>query len=60
MYKGKPILPGNSDLNQIQLIFQLCGSPNDRNMPGWDGLPEATSVKSFGRFPRTLEGTFSL
>jgi hypothetical protein len=26
MFKGKPILAGNSDLNQAQMIFDLVGS----------------------------------
>jgi serine/threonine-protein kinase BUR1 len=33
MFKGKPILAGNSDLNQAELIFNLVGTPNEENMP---------------------------
>ena len=39
MFKGKPILAGNSDLDQSQIIFDLVGSPNDESMPGWQHLP---------------------
>lgn len=48
MFKGKPILTGNSDLNQAQLIFSLVGTPNDQNMPGWNELPGCDGVKNFG------------
>jgi hypothetical protein len=48
MFKGKPILTGNSDLNQAQLIFSLVGTPTEENMPGWSQLPGCEGVKNFG------------
>ncbi|RAL08395.1 CDC2/CDK family serine/threonine-protein kinase [Aspergillus homomorphus CBS 101889] len=48
MFKGKPILAGNSDLNQAQLIFNLVGSPTEETMPGWSLLPGCEGVKNFG------------
>ena len=47
MFKGRPILAGNSDLNQAQQVFELVGSPNDENMPGWSDLPGCEGVKEF-------------
>jgi serine/threonine-protein kinase BUR1 len=47
MFKRKPILAGNSDLNQIQIIFDLVGSPTEDNMPGWSELPGCEGVRSF-------------
>lgn len=47
MFKRKPILAGQSDLNQAQIIFDLVGSPNDDNMPGWSQLPGCDGVKAF-------------
>lgn len=47
MFKGRPILAGNSDVNQAQQIFELVGSPNDENMPGWSELPGCDGVKEF-------------
>jgi serine/threonine-protein kinase BUR1 len=44
MYKRKPILTGQSDLHQTQLIFELLGSPTSQTMPGWDTLPGAGPV----------------
>ncbi|KAF2638935.1 Pkinase-domain-containing protein [Massarina eburnea CBS 473.64] len=48
MFKRKPILTGQSDLHQAQIIFELVGSPNDQSMPGWSILPGAEPVKAFG------------
>lgn len=59
MYKGKPILPGQSDLDQAHRIFKLCGSPNERNMPGWGSLPGCDGVRNFGPYPRSMEHQFS-
>jgi serine/threonine-protein kinase BUR1 len=47
MFKGRPILAGKSDLNQIESIFALVGSPTDENMPGWNTLPGCEGVLSF-------------
>lgn len=58
MFKGKPILAGNSDLNQAQLIFSLVGTPTEENMPGWSSLPGCEGVKSFGNRPGNLAEVF--
>lgn len=58
MFKGKPILSGNSDLNQTQLIFSLVGTPTEENMPGWSSLPGCDGVKSFGQKPGNLSQVF--
>ena len=58
MFKGKPILAGSSDLNQIQLIFNLVGAPTDENMPGWRALPGCEGVKNFGFRSGNLVETF--
>ncbi|KAJ4333328.1 serine/threonine protein kinase, CMGC, CDC2/CDK sub [Didymella glomerata] len=47
MFKRKPILAGQSDLHQAQIIFDLVGSPNDQTMPGWQELPGAESIRQF-------------
>ena len=58
MFKGKPILAGNSDLNQAQLIFDLVGSPTEENMPGWSELPGCEGVKEFAPRTSTLHQVF--
>lgn len=58
MFEGKPILTGNSDLNQAQIIFDLVGSPTETNMPGWSHLPGCEGVKEFSPRASTLEKRF--
>jgi serine/threonine-protein kinase BUR1 len=58
MFKRKPILAGQSDIHQAQIIFELIGSPNDQNMPGWTDLPGAESVRQFGSFTGSIASRF--
>ena len=58
MFKGKPILAGSSDLNQIQQIFNLVGTPTEETMPGWSSLPGCEGVKNFGYKLGNLSDTF--
>ncbi|KAI9721462.1 MAG: hypothetical protein M1812_002224 [Candelaria pacifica] len=58
MFKGGPILAGNSDINQAQIIFDLVGSPTEDNMPGWSSLPGCEGVKSFKERQGNLRQTF--
>ncbi|KAL6713084.1 serine/threonine protein kinase, CMGC, CDC2/CDK subfamily [Lecanora helva] len=58
MFKGRPILPGNSDTNQAHLIFELMGSPTEDSMPGWSSLPGCEGVSSFQHRNSTLHQTF--
>jgi serine/threonine-protein kinase BUR1 len=50
MFRRRPILAGKSDLNQLQQIFDLVGSPTEENMPGWSELPgfKKDGVTSYG------------
>ncbi|KAF1946983.1 Pkinase-domain-containing protein [Clathrospora elynae] len=47
MFKRKPILAGQSDIHQAQIIFEMVGSPNETSMPGWDELPGAEPIRAF-------------
>ncbi|KAL9623257.1 MAG: hypothetical protein Q9160_002364 [Pyrenula sp. 1 TL-2023] len=58
MFRGKPILAGSSDLNQAQLIFDLVGSPNDENMPGWSSLPGVENIHEFAYRPNNIAKAF--
>ncbi|KAL2119163.1 hypothetical protein VTJ04DRAFT_6123 [Mycothermus thermophilus] len=51
MLVGKPILAGESDGHQLELIFELCGTPTEENMPGWRLLPGAEALQ-----PRPRQG----
>lgn len=35
----KPLLPGRSEINQLELIINLLGTPNDHIWPGFSELP---------------------
>ncbi len=39
MLKRRPILPGSSDLDQIERINILCGTPTKETWPGLKSLP---------------------
>lgn len=39
----KPLLPGKSELNQLQLIIDLLGTPNEKIWPGYSELPTPKS-----------------
>ena len=58
MFKGRPILSGRSDLNQIQLIFELAGSPTEENMPGWSSLPGCEGVRTFPSHRNNIHSVF--
>ena len=34
----RPILPGDSGLDELEKIWSICGSPNQQNWPGYDSL----------------------
>ena len=46
MLKRRAILPGTSDLDQLKLIWNLCGTPNSKNWPS----------KSYLNYPMFLSG----
>jgi serine/threonine-protein kinase BUR1 len=54
MLIGKPILAGETDINQLEIIFDLCGTPNDETMPGFRSLPGGQAVAA-----RTKTGNLS-
>ena len=58
MFKGRPILAGNSDPHQAQLIFELVGSPTEENMPGWSTLPGIEDASVFAPKPPSIGRVF--
>ncbi|CDW96940.1 hypothetical protein [Sporisorium scitamineum] len=49
MITGRPLFKGTSELNQLELIAKLCGSPNESNFPGWTSLPGVKDADPMGR-----------
>eukprot|EP01080_Neovahlkampfia_damariscottae_P004567 gene4567-7951_t len=41
----EPLLPGKSDMHQLQLIFELIGYPSDKIWPDFHKLPLASKIK---------------
>lgn len=58
MFCRKPILPGSSDLDQLDKIWQLCGTPTQLSWPGHDDLPGCEGVKRFNMYPRRVKTMF--
>jgi len=56
---GRPILPGKTELEQLDLIFKLCGTPTPENWPDADKLPYAKKFKPKKHYPRRLREVFS-
>ncbi|KAH7363053.1 cyclin dependent kinase C [Plectosphaerella cucumerina] len=54
MLLGKPILTGESDAHQLDIIWDLMGSPTPENMPLFNTLPNAESMA-----PRPRPGNLS-
>ncbi|KAF6815801.1 Serine/threonine-protein kinase BUR1 [Colletotrichum sojae] len=54
MLIGKPILAGDSDHHQLDMIWDLMGSPTPENMPLFNKLPGAEAVS-----PRQRTGSIS-
>lgn len=51
MLYGRPILAGESDTRQLEIIFDLVGSPSPETMPGWNLLPGGVDLKPPFRTP---------
>ncbi|KAI0071594.1 Pkinase-domain-containing protein [Panus rudis PR-1116 ss-1] len=58
MFHRRPILPGSSDLDQLDKIWQLCGTPNQHTWPDYDTLPGCEGVKRFQTYVRRLRQNF--
>ncbi len=58
MFFRKPILPGASDLDQLDKVWQLCGTPNPQSWPEYELLPGCDGVKNFQYHPRRLRKTY--
>ena len=55
MFTRKPILPGNTDLDQLEKIWSLCGTPTTETWPEFENLTGLEGIKSFKPRPKTLQ-----
>lgn len=44
MITRKPLFPGKDEAEQLELIFQVVGTPTERTWPGWRRLAQARMV----------------
>ncbi|KAJ2900183.1 uncharacterized protein MKZ38_002542 [Zalerion maritima] len=58
MLIGKPILAGDTDAHQLEIIFDLVGTPTEDTMPGWRQLPGGENLTPKPRHA-TLASRFS-
>ncbi|KIJ99078.1 hypothetical protein K443DRAFT_680230 [Laccaria amethystina LaAM-08-1] len=58
MFTRKPILPGTSDLDQLEKIWKLCGTPNQHSWPNYDALPGCEGVKRFYTHQRRVKPAY--
>lgn len=45
LLRGKPMFDRSNEIAQIDRIFEIMGSPNDRNWPGFRELPNVPKMK---------------
>ena len=56
LYTGRPLFPGDSEIDQIFRIFQRLGTPNERIWPGVSALPDfQPSFPQWPAFPNAIE-----
>ncbi|KAM3582365.1 hypothetical protein VKS41_005011 [Umbelopsis sp. WA50703] len=68
LMKHKPLLPGNTEQKEIELIVKLLGAPNETIWPGFSKLPYAKSLilpqQEYSNlkleFPRATDHTLNL
>ncbi|CAN6470690.1 unnamed protein product [Victoria cruziana] len=58
LLNGKPILPGKNEPEQLNKIFELCGSPDEVNWPGVSKIPWYNNFKPSRPMKRRLRDVF--
>ncbi|CAE6499987.1 unnamed protein product [Rhizoctonia solani] len=56
MWTRRPILCGSSDADQLDKIWDLCGTPDDSSWPGWRDLPSVPSIER--KLPNRVKAFF--
>jgi serine/threonine-protein kinase BUR1 len=58
MFHRRPILCGTSDLDQLEKIWTMCGTPNQQTWPSFDNLPGCDGIKHFSYRQRQMKSMF--
>ena len=57
LLKG-PLFPGKTDNNQLHLIYNLLGTPNEKIWPGYSSLPVVKKIQEIKSKPNYLKQKF--
>ena len=55
-----PLFPGTSEMDQLDRIFRVVGTPTDADYPGWAALPAAAGMHIKTRPPTHLRAALQL
>jgi len=56
----KPLWPGKTEPEQVELIFRTMGTPTEENWPGWTALPHARHLRMRPRTAQPLRAALGL
>ncbi|KAH7332814.1 kinase-like domain-containing protein [Rhizoctonia solani] len=56
MWTRRPILCGSSDADQLDKIWDLCGTPDESTWPGWRDLPSVPPIER--KLPNRVKAFF--
>ncbi|KAL0576067.1 serine/threonine protein kinase, CMGC, CDC2/CDK subfamily [Marasmius crinis-equi] len=60
MFNRRPILPGTSDIDQLEKIWQLCGTPNQHTWPNHDRLPGCEGITRWKQYTRRIQQAYEV
>ncbi|CAG8641786.1 1594_t:CDS:2, partial [Acaulospora colombiana] len=55
----EPLLPGRAEVDQLDKIFKLLGTPNEKIWPGFSKLPHAKNIPYSKQYHNTLRSRFT-
>ena len=58
LLENTPLIPGKGEIDQLSKIFQLLGTPNEKNWPGFSKLPNSKTL-NFAKYVNILQKRFS-
>lgn len=59
MFLRHPIFQGSSDMDQLEKIWWLCGTPTRESWPDFENLPGLDGIKMFKERPKDLRNFLS-
>jgi hypothetical protein len=56
---GTPLFRGQKDPEQLEKIFEKCGSPTEQTWPGVEKLPNYNAMMPKTRYPSILKSYYA-